>query len=336
MLEALLRQKYGFHLNTAKKSAVGAGSDTWFLDCQEGMFVLKFPATSAINHPESEPELCAFLRKNGVPACDFVKNREGKCISADRSGQVFTVQRYLSGQTLEWNTASETILLESAELLGKIHLVLQDYPALPEGIGANFFAQMTPAHALESYQRSYETAKRLGDKQSAEELEWRITLVEHVPAQQFDLSKLTRRNTHGDYFISQLLCEHGHLSSVIDWTTACVHPVIWEIMRSFVYGAPCCANGEIDPQLLERYIAAYCRYGTLNGYDLEKLYQLYDYQIAVCDYYGQYYASKADNREIYLKQAQHATKLLKRRNQHIEIMGNVHDGRRFLWIERKS
>lgn len=47
---------------------------------------------------------------------------------------------------------------------------------------------------------------------------------------------------------------------MIDWTTACVHPVIWEIMRSFVYGAPCCADGKIDPQLLERYIAAYCRY----------------------------------------------------------------------------
>lgn len=35
------------------------------------------------------------------------------------------------------------------------------------------------------------------------------------------------------------------------------------------------------------------------------------YQIAVCDYYGQYFASPAANRHIYLRQAQHATRLLR-------------------------
>lgn len=39
--------------------------------------------------------------------------------------------------------------------------------------------------------------------------------------------------------------------------------------------------------------------------------RLYLYQIAVCDYYGQYYASDAENRDIYLQQARLATKLLK-------------------------
>ena len=98
---------------------------------------------------------------------------------------------------------------------------------------------------------------------------------------------------------------------MIDWTTACVHPVIWEIMRSFVYGAECCADGKIDEKLFNRYIDAYCLYGTLNDYDLKNIYKLYLYQIAVCDYYGQYYASNTENRRIYLQQARFATKLLK-------------------------
>ena len=50
--------------------------------------------------------------------------------------------------------------------------------------------------------------------------------------------------------------------------------------------------------------------GTLNDYDLENLERLYLYQIAVCDDYGQYYASAAANRHIYLRQARHATRLL--------------------------
>ena len=36
MYEKLLNAQYGLHLRNMRKSAVGAGSDTWFLDCQEG------------------------------------------------------------------------------------------------------------------------------------------------------------------------------------------------------------------------------------------------------------------------------------------------------------
>ena len=109
------------------------------------------------------------------------------------------------------------------------------------------------------------------------ELARRIGLMERFPAWRFDLNRLTCRNTYGDYFISQLLC----------------------------------ADGSIDRSLLARCVHAYCRYGTLNDYDLENLERLYLYQIAVCDYYGQYYASAAANRHIYLQQAQHATHLLR-------------------------
>lgn len=310
MFEELLSRHYGLHVRHAQHAPTGAGSDTWFLTCAEGDYVLKFPASGAIDHPEAEPELCAFLRVHGIPACAFLKNSAGRYLSQDDGGRVFTVQRRFPGDTPEWNTAPEALLLESAELLGKIHAVLQAYPALPEGIGADFFARMTPQRALESYRRSLAAALRLGDAESAEDLNWRIGLMERFTAWQFELSRLTCRNTHGDYFISQFLCENEHLTAVIDWTAACVHPVVWELMRSFVYAAPCCADGRIDRSLLDRYVHAYCRYGTLNGYDLENLERLYFYQIAVCDYYGQYYASTAANRHIYLRQARHATRLL--------------------------
>lgn len=311
MFEKIIREQYGLHLYNAQRASSGAGSDTWFLYCKEGNYILKFPADSEINHPEAEPELCSFLRMHDIAACDFLKNKRGTYISQNTDGRIFTVQRRFSGITPEWNGASETVLLESAELLGKIHSVLQEYPMIPSGIGADFFANMTPQRAVDSYRHSLNTAVRTGDAETAADLEWRINLMEKFPPWQFDLKKLTLRNTHGDYFISQFICENNHLSAVIDWTTACVHPVIWEIMRSFVYGAECCADGKIDEKLFNRYIDAYCLYGTLNDYDLKNIYKLYLYQIAVCDYYGQYYASNTENRRIYLQQARFATKLLK-------------------------
>ncbi len=88
-----------------------------------------------LSDPEAEPELCGFLRKNDIPACDFVKNQACSYVPTDNAGRIFTLQRYLPGRTLAWNTVSDTILMESAELLGKIHFVLQDYPSLSDGIG---------------------------------------------------------------------------------------------------------------------------------------------------------------------------------------------------------
>lgn len=310
-----MKQYYGTNtaciFYDAQKSTVGAGSDTWFISCSEGKYVIKYSAGSAINHPEAEPELCAFLLKNGIPACDFLKNRHGEYLTADTSGRLFTLQRRYDGITPQWHSASETLLTESAEMLGKIHSVLKDYPKLPEGIGENFFKYMTPQNAIKSYKTSLETAVCSGDKKIIGDLKWRIDFTARLPDWKFDLDKLTLGNTHGDYFISQFLCKNGHLNAVIDWTTACVHPVIWEITRSFVYGAQCCADGKIDEGLLENYLKAYSRYSALNDYDLENPYRLYFYQIAVCDYCGQYFSSRSDNREIYLKQAEFATLLLK-------------------------
>ena len=311
MFEAMLQEQYGLRLLDAQQAQTDAGSDTWFLRCAQGAYVLKFPVAGAIDHPEAEPALCAFLREHGIPACEFLKNSAGGFLSADSAGRVYTVQRRFPGRTPDWHSASEPLLLQSAELLGRIHRVLLTYPTLPEGIGAGFFAHMTPQRALASYRRSLETAVRLGDTESAAALQWRIGLMARFPDWQFDLRRLTLRNTHGDYCVSQFLCTDDRLTAVIDWTAACVHPVAWEILRSFVYGAPCCADGgRIDRALLGRYLDAYCRYGTLNDYDLACMERLYLYQIAVCDYYGQYYASRAQNRAIFLRQARFATRLL--------------------------
>ena len=311
MFEQVLKAQYGLTVKSMRKSSIGAGSDTWFVYCEEGDFVLKYPAVSDINHPEREPQLCEFLNNHGIPVCSFLKNHSGNYFSEDSQGRKFTLQKLIRGTTPDWNTASDAILEESAELLGKIHSILKDYPSLPVGIGEDFFKHMTPKRAAESYQRSLVIAQSRNDSQIEKDLKRRISFIEQFPDMSFDLQKLTVRNTHGDYFISQFICDNGHLKAVIDWTTACVHPVIWEIMRSYVYSSPKCIDGKIDSDELQRYVEAYCRYGTLNEYDMKNLLALFYYQIAVCDYYGQYYASTADNRDIYLRQAVFSTKLLK-------------------------
>ena len=310
-MKALLKMHYNLDVVSVKKSSVGAGSDTYFVNCDNGKYVVKFPSVSEINNPEAEPELCEFLLQNGINVCRFIKNNDGECITADENGRIFHVQEFIDGVLYDWNTAPEWLLQHSAETLGKIHTALENYNGLPVGIGADFFKYMTPENALRSYENSLEIARRNVDTEIEQDLLYRIELMKRFPKYSFDLSKLTCSATHGDYFISQLICCENRINAVIDWTTACVHPVVWEIMRSYVYAAPECADGEIDTSKLGKYFRSYCRFAKLTDYDLQNAVKLFYYQIAVCDYYNQYYTSNADNRAIYLRQAMFSTKLMR-------------------------
>ena len=316
----LLKQHYGLEVLHLKKSKVGAGSDTYFVTCTDGKYVVKYPAASEINHPEQEPELCEYLLSKGLPVCQFLKNRDGGFLTADEAGRIFHVQKFIEGAVYDLNAAPNWLLEQSARLLGKLHTALRDYPGLPEGIGNGFFRHMTPERALDSYRRSLNIAQAQGNMDIITDLEYRIGLMQRFPAYMFDLNKLTCCATHGDYFISQIICGEDRINAVIDWTTACVHPVIWEIVRSYVYAAPSCKEGQLDMDEFSRYVAEYRKFAVLSEYDLLCMARLFYYQIAVCDYYGQYYASTADNRHIYLHQAVFSTKLLRWLEEHEETL----------------
>ncbi len=50
----------------------------------------------------------------------------------------------------------------------------------------------------------------------------------------------TRRKEQGylQKDIAQLILNNSKVCGVIDWTCACRHPYIWEIVRSYVFMAP--------------------------------------------------------------------------------------------------
>jgi len=310
-IKQVVQKEYGLEVNSLEKATVGAGSDIWFVTCKEGRYVMKYPCESEMNHPRQEPMLCEYLIKSGIPACQFLKNRQGEYLSKDSNGRTFHVQRFLEGQMYEWNTAPKWLLMESAAMLGRIHTVLKNYRGLPIGIGEDYFRYMTPENALRSYEDSLRIAMEQKDVEVMEDLQYRIELMKRFPKYKFDIKRLTCQSTHGDYFISQLLCGEDKIQAVIDWTTACVHPVVWEIVRSYVYAASSCKEGEIDIEEFVLYVGEYCKYAELSDYDIDNMAAVFYYQIAVCDYYGQYYGAKADNRYIYLQQAKLSTKLLK-------------------------
>lgn len=317
-LKLRIYKLYGIDADSVKMSEFGAGSLTYFVAGGGKKYVVKYASENEMNHPETEPEVCAHLLEKGIPVCRFVPNKQGSMISVDENGRRFHVQRFIEGTVYDYNQAPRWLMHESAQMLARIHNALADFPALPTGIGADFFKYRTPKAALKKYQDTLQKALANGDTGIAEEIRSNMRILEHFPPYTFDMHQFTCANTHGDFMSTQLICGENCINSVIDWTTACVHPVVWEIIRSYVYGSPLCVNGEIDIADFIDFLRTYLQEGKLNAYDLENMAPMFFYFTAVCDFYGQYYNSLTRNRVIYLQQARLSHKLLQWFDAHVE------------------
>ena len=309
-LKMRLYKFYGIEIEEMERSELGAGSLTYFVQAGQTKYVVKYASDNAMNHPELEPMVCEKLLENGIPACEFIRNKMGKVLSMDEMGRRFHVQKFIEGQVYGYNEVPVAYQKESAQMLAKIHLALKDLEGLPEGIGKNFFAYRTPEKTLSSYENSLKIAIENGEARCERDIRRNMEVLKKFPEHHFDYSKFTSGNTHGDYQVSQIIWNKKQIAGVIDWTCACTHPYIWEVVRSYVFMAPECKNGEINIEAFVNYIKEYSRLLPLNRYDIENAGNLFYYFLAVCDFYGQYYQAHSRNRNIYLEQAQLSAKLL--------------------------
>lgn len=305
-----LRREYGLEVSSVCRMTTGVGGDTFRVTAAQGSFVFKIVKADDINHPEQEAALCTFLREHGIPTSEFLPDRQGRLVSRWEDGRVCHVQRLIEGKPFPMNAAEDWFMAQSPALLGRIHEALAAYAPLPEGIGQGFFTHMTPETALQSYGRSLELARSRGEEAVCEALSVRIRLARKHAAWRIDPAGLTCVNTHGDFTVNQILVKDGCITGVIDWTSACVHPAVWELTRSYFYAAPECADGRMDEARFRAWVRAYEARCPLNAKDRALLMDVYLYQLLVCDYYTQYLHAAPHEAAEFRQQADFATRVL--------------------------
>ena len=306
-----LLARYGICASAVSRMTTGVGGDTFRVQAKQGAFVFKIVRADAINHPERESALCSYLIQRGIPASEFIPDNNGQLTTHWSDGRVCHLQRLIPGKAYAMNTAPDWFMEESPRLLGRIHIALMEHEPLPEGIGTGFFAHMTPENALHSYRSSLDFARERGEEAVCEALAHRIRLAEKHRSWRIDPALLTRVNTHGDYTVNQIICADGCIHGVIDWTSACTHPAVWELVRSYFYAAPECRDGGFDERRLQAYIRRYDAVMPLSPADHAHMMDVYLYQLLVCDYYSQYLHAGPHEAAEFLQQANFATAVLR-------------------------
>lgn len=275
----------------------GVSADSYYILSDKGEFIFKDIKQNQMNHPENEDIILNTLREDGLPVPQIYRTKRGSSLICD-GDKKYHLQSFIEGRIYERCNAPDWLLYQSAEMLGKIQVSLSKLPDLPIGMGKGFLEYNTTETAVENHTHTLKMARDKGDDEIAEVIEEKIKLIQKHKNLKFDLSQMTCRNTHGDYSINQILCGRDKINGVMDFTSACYHPVCWEVIRSYSLADPRCGDGGFDQDNFKRYIDNYMKYGSLNDYDLKVMPEFYLFQNLVCEYFHQYYNSEFRDRKI--------------------------------------
>ena len=277
MHNSLIQQNYNI---SATKIAIitdhssNNDSKVYLIESATGKYALKeMPPDDKL---QDESNLMSHLASKGIRVPKIYHTNTGHHI-VTHDGMQYILYEFIEGTMFDLNTAPGWLLTKSAQTLGRIHSALDDYKPLPMEIEPGIFSKEELAEEEQYVMDKLKQAVEKNDIPLAAALEEQLKHMKKVSGFKFDCDKFTYVNTHGDYYIAQVIVQDRELVT-IDWTQFGRNPACFEVLISYTYAAPECAGGVIDIAKFRPYLDEYQRYAPykLTQYDLKMMpYLLY-------------------------------------------------------------
>lgn len=299
-IDSFIAEYYGMSNNAISKIAEGS-ANCYKIANSRGVFFLKelqkkFEAEAVQN----EIKICRIVQDFGIPASEFIEAKNANQYAVSYKGHWFHLQKYIDGHMYKRNTVPDSLLPETAAMLGRINLALENTVSLPEGFPDSWITNWTSDMSLKKYADIIErtSASKMDGEQKNDIIaacQKKIQLLNLIQLHdQFPLTNnhndnhlkyvnLKRVNSHGDYNNQQILYDRDNVNkikAVIDFSSAERLPAVWEIIRSYTYSSSECASGdEIDCCRLKAYIDSYLKYVPLSLFDVSNMAGFYYYSL---------------------------------------------------------
>ncbi len=273
-----------------------------------------------------EIEIVSHLRQNGINSSVFIPTINNKYVYQYKD-RFLTLQKYIDGNTYEANTASLNLMDNSAILLGKIHNALETYTSKKYRFTKEWINKDIIENKKDLYRRLLNEATSKRDEYTERiiyDLQYKLANIDNINWHNWiNCRNITYANSHGDYSILQLICVGDNINAVIDFSSSCNLPVVWEIIRSFTYGDKDCAAAIINISSLKRYILCYLKERTLSEEDIANIFKIYSSQLMMSSFgYKEYFMAETVNKKQIINFAFWRTRLLRYIIDHEEDMTN--------------
>lgn len=281
MYKKLLKLHFNIEAKTIEILFDHIHTKIFLVESRTHKYVLKELGPNSYGNPENEGELAEYLYNNGIRVPRFFRNNNNEFVF-DNDKNRYILEEYIEGQQYTLNTAPDWFLIKSAQTLGQIQNALKGYKKLPLEFGPDFLSKETITRNEKSILTKIKNAEEHKDTELIMSLKERLQHIKRISSIEFDCDKLTYINSHGDYYINQIIVQNKELV-IIDWTGALYLPACFEVMMSYTYAAPACKDGTININMFKLYLDEYLKYVSLNKYDIKMMpYLLYFYLCFCC------------------------------------------------------
>jgi hypothetical protein len=213
------------------------------------------------------------------------------------SGLMYILYEFVAGKTHDFHSVTNNFLITQAQTLGKIQNALRNYKQLPLCFGKGFHTKEMCIEREQSIIKEIHKAEDKNDTSLTVALNERLKHIRRISEVEIDCNKLTYINSHGDFYLSQIIERSGELVT-IDWSHPRYLPACNEVMMSYIYAAPECKDGTITINNFKPYLREYLKYTALNEYDLKIMpYFMYFYCV-FCSFTPPYDDLQGDYFEI--------------------------------------
>ncbi len=300
-IKNFLLNNYKIDAITSKHLSIGS-ANCFKIYSNIGVFFLKeMQSKFSIHDLERVIVVCNHLKMNGIETSVFLKNIQ-KGYVCNYKGHLFHLQKYIEGETPRRNCMSSKMLMQSSNLLARLHKHLETLDRFPIGFDYKWYEDWHKGKSIEKLLNVIFQLKRhtIGNEKIEQLIDLcyqKIYLLQTWDVSCENFKQLKCVNSHGDYNNLQLLCDKNEIKAVIDFTSVTYLPAVWELIRSYTFGAPECGNGNcIDVKELKKYIDSYLSIFKLPLNDIKNMVDFYCFHMLRSTYgFKEYLETYDDN-----------------------------------------
>ncbi len=301
----LIKQYYGINISHIERLPLGSANCYRISDGNKLYFLKELQSKFSEEKIKAEADLVNYLASKGIPVASFYKTQTGEVVFT-YEGHVICLEEFVEGQTYGYDDLPDELLPKVAQMLGKIHAALKDY-YLPSDMDKEWIESYSPEKLAGQYDDLLNIALQMKDDDNAsriiKDLEYKKELAYRCEDLKRCFENITYTASHGDYQGCQIIFDGDEVKAVIDFSSARVLPVTWEIMRSFVQTSrKCNVTAKVDIDAFSEYVREYMKYAPLTEKDICAMPYIYLFQLARSKFgYPQYLNSDSEDRQQLLK-----------------------------------
>jgi len=301
IIAELVRKHYGITLQTIQRMKLGSANCYEVSDGKNRYFMKEFQSKFSLDDLKYEASAVNFLAAHGFPTYQIYLTYD-HAVGLMHEGHLICLETFIDGVAYEYNNFPKHLLPELAGTLGKLHTIFAKFPEpLPIDMDETWLDGFSVSSAagkcdkllikLQDTPNDPHYARIHADLLYKKDLYSRIDHLRHY------FEGITYAPTHGDYQGCQCISNSTQITSVIDFSSVRILPIVWELMRSFVQSSDCRCNAKIDIEMLCAYVQEYLRFASLTKADLKAMPYVYLYQLSRSLYgYPQYLESDSEDR----------------------------------------